>query len=1269
MYFFRRILTYYKEQQILSGSLAVQDTDLFGASVAMNSAGDRVVVGAYEDEGAGRSGSSGTAYIFVSGANGWSEQVVLSGSLAVDASDNFGYFSVDINEVGDRIIVGAYLDEGVGRSGSSGTAYVFVSGAFGWTEEQVLSGSLATEFGDLFGCSVSMNASGDRVIVGSYADEGVGRTGSSGTAYIFNRTISSFAQNQILLGSLAIQSNDSFGESVAVSSFGDIIVVGAPSDESLSGPANYGAAYVYITSSLGWLEQQTLTPSSASSINSDFGKSVCLSSTGNSIAIGSPDNDPGGRVYVFKRQPDILRETKVLSGSFASSSLDYFGWSIAMNSTGDRVVVGAPDDESPIGLSSSGLAYIFIYTINGWVQQAILSGSIASSSLDYFGYDVAMNASGNLVAIGAYGDEAPTRPDASGLVYIFNSGSTGWAQQAILSGSLAVDASDQFGVSIAMNSAGNRLIVGSNIDEGVGRSGSSGTAYIFVSGAAGWTQQAILSGSLSVDASDNFGVSTAINSTGDRVVVGANNDEGVGRSGSSGTAYIFVSGAAGWTQQAILSGSLSVDASDGIGLSLSMNSIGDRIVMGLTNDEGVGITGSSGTAYIFVSGTTGWRQQTILSGSLSVDASDNFGISTAINSIGDRVVVGAHLDEGIGRSGSTGLAYLFVSGASGWVQQSILSGSLAIDNSLNDTFGYAVAINGIGDVIASTALQDELSGLSDTGLAYIFKIVPTWIEEQILFGSLATGSSELFGYSVSINSTGDRIIVGAYQDEGVGRSGSSGTAYIFASGTSGWIEQQILSGSFAQGANDVFGASVYMNSLGDRVIVGAPQDSYVSAIAAGDNTGTAYIFVSGATGWIQQAILSGSLAVNNPDYFGTSVAMNFIGDRVIVGAPYDETGAPTGSGVAYIFVSGAAGWTQQQILSGSLANNADDYFGWSVDMNAKGDRVVVGAHQDEGVARASGSGTTYVFASGTLGWVQHSVLSGTLATGSNDYFGYSVAMNSEGDLIATGAPLDENINAAESSGLVYMHQAKQLWVQQTVLSGSLAVQSGDNFGFSVSINSVGDRVVVGNYNDEGVAQSASAGTAYIFVSGAAGWTQQAILSGSLAVDNNDYFGWSVAMNTTGDRIIVGAYEDEGTGRSGSSGTAYIFVSGANGWIQQQILTGSLAVNGGDSFGFSVAMNSIGDRVVIGALSDEGVNLSDASGLVYIFVSGATGWIEHSIMNGSLATGSIDNFGYCVAMNSTGERVIVGANNDEGVGRSGSSGTAYIFNQVTETFNR
>ena len=81
---------------------------------------------------------------------------------------------------------------------------------------------------------------------------------------------------------------------------------------------------------------------------------------------------------------------------------------------------------------------------------------------------------------------------------------------------------------------------------------------------------------------------------------------------------------------------------------------------------------------------------------------------------------------------------------------------------------------------------------------------------------------------------------------------------------------------------------------------------------------------------------------NANDWSGWSVAMNAAGDTVIIGAPYND-GNGDNAGHARVFTLTDGVWVQ--VGADIDGENADDQSGWSVAMNAAGDTVIIGAHQ------------------------------------------------------------------------------------------------------------------------------------------------------------------------------------------------------------------------------------------------------------------------------------------------------------------------------------
>lgn len=439
----------------------------------------------------------------------------------------------------------------------------------------------------------------------------------------------------------------------------------------------------------------------------------------------------------------------------------------------------------------------------------------------------------------------------------------------------------------------------------------------------------------------------------------------------------------------------------------------------------------------------------------------------------------------------------------------------------------------------------------------IFSAYADWTEEKILTGSYPKNDSDYFGYSIDINSVGNKIVVGAYNDETYDGSGEWGVVYLFASSSNNWTEEQRFVGIIPFFYYDAFGYSVTINAAGTVLVVGGIYDEATGS----SSTGAAYVFASSSAGWSRQQILTGTLAVGANDNFGNSIAINSTGNKFIVGAPgREKPGGADGAGLAYIFASSSAGWYQQEILSGSLSINAYDRFGYSVALNSSGDKAVIGVNDSNNPYNHL---YAYIFASSSAGWKEEAVLSGSRAIDQLDRFGEAVAINSAGDRVIIGAPGDEASGAGDASGLAYIFTSSSIgWLQEAYMSGSSAIDFSDLFGISVDINSTGDKIIIGASNDDSSIYSSN-GLAYVFASSSTGWKEQKALSGSLST-TSDFFGRSVAMNSMGNILAVGAIGDEAPSAANASGLVYVFSSGSttttNENLATKTLSGSYTIN-------------------------------------------------------------------------------------------------------------
>ncbi len=355
---------------------------------------------------------------------------------------------------------------------------------------------------------------------------------------------------------------------------------------------------------------------------------------------------------------------------------------------------------------------------------------------------------------------------------------------------------------------------------------------------------------------------------------------------------------------------------------------------------------------------------------------DQFGWAVAID--GDHAIVGANRDDGY-----RGSAYIFVRNGSTWTQQQKL---VALDGSVDDNFGWSVAID--GDIAVVGSFLDD-SPVTDQGSVYVFvRNGESWSQQQKLVAGDGAANDQ-FGGSVSVS--GDTLAVGA-----AGSSSSRGAAYVFVRSGSSWIQQQKLTAVDGI-ANEEFGTSVSID--GDTLVVGSPGDEAAR--------GTAFVFSQSAGTWsFQQKITATD---GSPlDQFGASLDIS--ASTIAVGSVNNMTGG-AGRGAVYVYTSENGSWVQQQKLAAPDGDGNDQYGG---SVGISGNRIIVGACGDD-IGSGSDVGSAYVYSRNGSAWTLSQKL--TPANGSEgDFLGNSVAIDGRYTII--GSYLDDV--AAADSGSAYI---------------------------------------------------------------------------------------------------------------------------------------------------------------------------------------------------------------------------------------------------------
>lgn len=304
--------------------------------------------------------------------------------------------------------------------------------------------------------------------------------------------------------------------------------------------------------------------------------------------------------------------------------------------------------------------------------------------------------------------------------------------------------------------------------------------------------------------------------------------------------------------------------------------------------------------------------------------------------------------------------------------------------------------------------------------------------------------------------------------------------------------------------------------------------------------------------------------------------------------------------------------------------------------------------------------------------------------GVDDLFGVSLALSSDGSVLAVGANREasaaagiggpEDDDSLPDAGAVYLFaQSDGSWQQAAYIKASNPGE-GDAFGASVALAADGATLAVGapfeasaataSDGDQNDDSAPEAGAVYLFVKGADSWEQQAYLKAANAGED-DHFGLALSLSADGNTLAVGA-EGESSSSQGDAtdpnddtasgaGAVYVFARAGTVWEQRAYLKASNA-EAGDQFGGSVALSADGATLAVGAYyedsSAQGVdgdptsNAAARTGAVYIFENDGIAWQQQAYLKRFRSGGSgNDSFGSAVSLSSDASVLVVGAPGD------------------------
>ena len=282
-----------------------------------------------------------------------------------------------------------------------------------------------------------------------------------------------------------------------------------------------------------------------------------------------------------------------------------------------------------------------------------------------------------------------------------------------------------------------------------------------------------------------------------------------------------------------------------------------------------------------------------------------------------------------------------------------------------------------------------------------------------------------------------------------------------------------------------------------------------------------------------------------------------------------------------------------------------------------------------------------------------------------DWFGYGVALTSDGKGLAVGAPLDDGVAGAADAnyGAVRLFTFSDGQFNGGALVGTIGhgytggnnfnmsaqLTGGDAFGSSVALSRTGDVLAVGALGSD------YAGKVYTFGFGT-GFTAPALTQTiASSAGGSNGFGVAVALNGDGDKLAVGALFDSSVELFTKSNGSFSSLATLNGTADTQ-------------FGSAVALNDAGTQLAVGAPVE-----NNSKGMVYLYSTPFTSLAGQgsigqggSKLNINLNDGEL--FGSSLAMNDAGTRLAIGSPTNGGLDSAGTGPGAVRIIDYTGTFS-
>ena len=371
--------------------------------------------------------------------------------------------------------------------------------------------------------------------------------------------------------------------------------------------------------------------------------------------------------------------------------------------------------------------------------------------------------------------------------------------------------------------------------------------------------------------------------------------------------------------------------------------------------------------------------------------------------------------------------------------------------------------------------------------------------------------------------------------------------------------------SFSDRLNGSFGHEMALSPDGKWLAISAPLASDISSFYRNEFS-------------VNENYDQGDIVLYDGELWQASEQINGDGSSDLVQSMWQKINLLTGDaagvlinsgddaqGVVFLYEKVGLRWNLRHSLI-SPYQEENEKFGQSLDIAKTNDGylMVISA------MRSDNSGRVYVYEY-TDSWKNSSgqIYLENTEISSGDQFGFSLSLNYDGSVLAIGAPEMSSSDSTET-GTVFVYEKDIFYNLSEILEKQsirdIELQSGDKFGFSIDLDYSGNVLSIASpYSNQ---QFLDQGSVYVFKrdnnSEFFGNNPQRLVS--FENYSNEYFGWDIKVTPNSEKIIVSA-RDTLNLEIGSVGGVYVFELKDNRYFLAEKLEAEFIEM--ESFGFSI----------------------------------------------------------------------------------------------------